>query len=88
MAVPPRAPNPGSPHFAPRATLILAGGFLLFLAVSLLYSLPVMLEPVPADAAPDYLAERVRAHLAGKTFIFLSLSILAVAALSARPWKR
>ncbi|HKC50831.1 MAG TPA: hypothetical protein VKF60_08565 [Myxococcota bacterium] len=72
----------------PRATLILAGGFVLFLAVSLLYSLPVMLEPVPDGATPDYLAERVRAHLAGKTFIFLALSILAVAAFSARPWKR
>lgn len=86
MRVPPRAPGPD--RFVPRTTLILAGGFVLFLAVSLLYALPVLLEPVPEGAAPDYLAERVRAHLAGKTMIFLALSILAVAALAARPWKR
>jgi len=81
-------PNPGSSRFVPRATLIVAGGFVLFFVVALLYALPVFLEPLPAGATPDYLAERVRARLEGKTFIFLSLSLLAAAALGSRPWKR
>jgi len=72
----------------PRATLILAGGFALFLVVALLYSIPVYLEPLPAGATPDYLAERVRARLEGKTLIFLALSILAVAAVGSRSWRR
>lgn len=88
MRVPRRAPNPGSDRFVPRATLIIAGGFLLFFAVSLLYALPILLEPVPAGATPDYLAERVRARLEGKTFIMLALSILAAAFLGSRWWRR
>ena len=77
-----------SQRFTPRFTLILLGGFLLFLAVSLLYSLPILLEPVPDGASQDYVAERVRAHLAGKTMIIFALSILAVAVAATRPWKR
>ncbi|HTO71581.1 MAG TPA: hypothetical protein VMR31_17100 [Myxococcota bacterium] len=75
---------PRGPGFAPRATLVLLGGVALFFAVSLLYSLPVLLDPPPDGAPDDYAAQRVREHLHGKTFYFFAGSLFAVAIVASR----
>lgn len=87
MAVSLRGPGPDSKRFIPRTTLIVAGAFAIFFALSLLYSLPVLLAPVPADATPDYLAERVRDRLNGTVPWFLGISMITAAAVGAR-WMR
>lgn len=70
-------------HFAPRVTVMLICGFLLFLASALLYSLPVMLEPPPPGAIADWHREQVQAHLQGKVFYFLVPSFVVAALLGA-----
>jgi hypothetical protein len=81
-------PQPGSGRFVPRATLVLAGGVALFFVLSMLYSLPVLMEPVPDGAPENYLEERVREHMQGKVPFFFAASVLAVAVVAGRPWKR
>jgi len=80
--------DPRSPRFAPRITLVLLGGVALFFALSLLYSLPILLEP-PPDGAPDnYVSERVREHLRGKIPYFFAGSLVAVALVVSRGGRR
>ena len=74
--------------FFPRVTLSLLGGFLLFLLSAGLYVLPVLLEPAPPGAIPDYHQERVRARMQGKVHWFLVGSFLCAALVSARPRAR
>jgi len=50
----------------PRITLTLLGGFGIFLLVALVYSAPVLVEPLPSGAVPGYRTERVKARLEGK----------------------
>ncbi len=76
------------PSFVPRITLFLLAGFVLYVIVAMLYSLPVMLETPPPGAGPDYVTERVRAHLDGKTPWLMVGSFLVVALVSSRWIKR
>ena len=71
-------------RFAPRVSLTLAAGFLLFLLSAGAYVTPVLLEPLPPDAIPDYRKERVAARLDGKVTYFLFGSLLAATLLSIR----
>jgi hypothetical protein len=71
---PAREPRPTS--FAPRVTLMLVAGFLLFLVAAGLYVLPVLLEPAPPGAIVDYHKERVMARLEGKVIYLLVGSML------------
>ena len=72
----------------PLATLVIAGGFALFFAVALSYGAwPVLVAPPPAEAGPDYVAELVRARLAGKVVPLLAGSFL-VAGLAVSRWNR
>ncbi len=64
-------------RFAPRLTLSLLGGFLLFMLIAFFYAvLPVWREPVPPGAIPDYARERVMARLDGKVSWMLGGSLL------------
>jgi hypothetical protein len=76
------------PSFVPRFTLMLAGSVLLFFLISLVYSWPVMMQPIPADAPPEFITEQVRQHMAGKTIPIFMVSLLLTALLVARPWKK
>jgi len=82
--MPPRSSAP----FVPRATLVLAGGVALFFVVSLLYSLPILMQAAPEGAPPDWMQEQVRVHLRGKTLIILAGSLLSVALVVGKPWKK
>jgi predicted MFS family arabinose efflux permease len=73
--------------FVPRMTLFILAGFALFSVLALLYSLPILLDPTPPGASPDYVAERVRAHLDGKASWLMLGSFLVVAVVSSR-WIR
>jgi hypothetical protein len=77
-----------SPSFVPRFTLLLAGSVAMFFALSLLYSLPVIQQPIPEGAPPDFITEQVRQHMAGKVIPFFMVSLLVTALLVARPWKK
>jgi len=66
-------------------TLSIAGGCLVFLLSAGLYALPVLLEPAPPGAIPDYHKERVQARLKGKVMWFLAGSFVGVTLLIARP---
>ena len=79
--------GPTPTRFVPRATLALVATVVLFLVATFLYSLPVMLEPPPPGAIPDWLAERIKAHLAGKVHWIFAASVLVVAAFASR-WRR
>jgi hypothetical protein len=81
-----RADDRDATAFAPRVTVTLLFGFAIFLVVALLYTLPVLLEEPPPGAIQDWVRERVRARLAGKTLYLIVASILAAAALGARGW--
>jgi hypothetical protein len=72
--------------FVPRVTLTLLCGLLIFVGAALLYVLPVLLEEPPPGAIQDWMQERVRARLAGKTLYLLIGSFLAAAVLGARGW--
>ena len=61
-------------------------GVLLALGSAGIYVLPVLLEPAPAGAIPDYFEQRVQARLQGKVLWFLAGSFLAGAWLSIRGW--
>ena len=87
MRVPTPRP-PRSPRFAPRLTIVLFGGVLLFFAVSLVYSLPVLYEPPPEGAPENYASERVREHLRGKIPYFFGGSLVAVALAVSRGGRR
>jgi hypothetical protein len=52
-------------RFAPRLTVTLLAGFALFLLFCALWALPVLMEPTPPGAIPDYLRERIMARLDG-----------------------
>jgi hypothetical protein len=69
-------------RFAPRITLTLLAGFALFLLSAGIYVLPVLLEPAPPGAIPDWHKERVIARLDGKVLYFLFGSFLGVTLLS------
>ena len=62
----------------PRITLLLVAGLALFTLSAGLYVLPVLREPVPVGAIPDYVKERVAARLEGKLPWFLAGSMLTV----------
>ncbi len=66
-------------------TLSLAVGFLLFLLSAGLYALPVLLEPAPPGAIPDYHKERVRERMHGKVLWFLAGSLLSATLVGAWP---
>ncbi len=84
-----KGPAPArSPMFVPRFTLFILAGFAVFLVLALLYSLPVWLETPPPGASPDYVKERVRAHLEGKASWIMVGSFVLVAAVGARWMKR
>jgi hypothetical protein len=69
-------------------TLALLAGLALFALATFLYCLPVLLETPPPGAIPDYTAERVRAHLAGKVHWLLAGSYLVVAFVLSRRARR
>jgi hypothetical protein len=71
-------------RFAPRVTLTLLAGFVVFLLTATLYVLPVLREPAPPGAIPDYHKERVMARLEGKVHYFLIGSFVGVTLLSIR----
>jgi hypothetical protein len=70
--------------FFPRVTITLVAGFVLFLLLAFLYSLPVLLESPPPGAISDYQVERVRAHLNGKVSWMFAASFLVATGLSIR----
>lgn len=74
--------------FVPRITLLIVSGFALFVLLAMLYSLPVMLEEPPPGASPDYVKERVRAHLDGKITWIMVGAFGIVAAVASRWSKR
>jgi hypothetical protein len=79
--------RPGEPPltgFVPRVTILLIVGFALFMISAGLYSLPVMLEPAPPGATPDWHQERVREHLEGKVLWFFAGSFVAAALIGIR----
>lgn len=82
-----KAPTQRPQRFMPRATLALVATLVLFFVATFLYSLPVMLETPPPGAIPDWLAERIKAHLAGKVHWIFAGSALVVAAFALR-WRR
>jgi hypothetical protein len=82
-----KSPGSAPVRFVPRATLALLATVALFCAAIFLYSLPVMLEEPPPGAIPDWTAERVRAHLAGKVHWIFAGSALVVSAVAWR-WNR
>jgi hypothetical protein len=84
-----KSPPPArSPLFVPRFTLFILAGFVLFALLAMLYALPVMLEEPPPGASPDYLQERVRARLDGKTGWIMVGSFLIVSVAASRWMKR
>jgi hypothetical protein len=85
-SVPVSQPRPG--RFVPRATLVLAGGVALFFVLAMLYSAPIWLEPAPEGAPANYVEQRVQEHLKGKIIPIFAISLVSVAVLVARPWKR
>jgi predicted MFS family arabinose efflux permease len=82
-----KVPPPRSPIFVPRFTLFLLAGFALTALLAMLYALPVMLETPPPGASPDYVQERVRAHVEGKVSWIMVASFGIVAAVASR-WMR
>ena len=80
----------GRPHdrdlaaFAPRITIMVLASMLLFTLLAGLYVLPVLLEPPPLGAIPDYTQQRVMARLEGKTLWLLCASFLTIAGLAIR----
>jgi hypothetical protein len=81
-----RAEDRDPTAFAPRVTVTLLCGLVIFLGAALLYILPVLLEEAPPGAIQDWTEERVRARLAGKTLYLLVGSFLAAAVLGTRGW--
>jgi hypothetical protein len=79
-----KRPSGAPVRFVPRATLALLATVVLFFAAIFLYSLPVMLEEPPPGAIPDWTAERVRAHLAGKVHWIFAGSAVVVAVIASR----
>ena len=73
--------------FVPRFTLFLVAGFALTALLAMLYALPVMLETPPPGASPDYIQERVRAHVEGKVSWIMVGSFGIVAVVASR-WMR
>lgn len=82
-----KGPPPRSPMFVPRATLFILSGFVVFVLLAMLYSLPVMLEEPPPGASPDYVKERVRAHLDGK-IPWIMVGAFGIVALVASRWSK
>jgi hypothetical protein len=73
--------------FLPRATLLILSGFVLFVLLAMLYSLPVMLEEPPPGASPDYMKERVHAHLDGK-ITWIMAGAFGIVALVVSRWSK
>jgi hypothetical protein len=71
-------------RFAPRLTVTLLAGFALFLVLSALWTLPVLIEPAPPGAIPDYMRERVMARLDGVVGWLFGGSMLIAAFASIR----
>ena len=84
----PKAPPPRSPTFVPHFTLVLLAGFALFVLLAMLYSLPVIFQTPPPNASPDFIQERVRAHLEGKISWIMLAAFGIVAAVASRWLKR
>jgi hypothetical protein len=72
--------------FAPRVTIMLIAGFVIFLVAAGLYVLPVYLEPLPLGAIADYREQRIIARLDGKVLWILIPSFVVSALLGARGW--
>ena len=72
--------------FAPRVTIMLISGFLIFMVAAGIYVLPVYFEPAPPGAIADYYEQRVIARLEGKVLWILIPSFIASALLGARGW--
>ena len=70
--------------FAPRVTIALVAGFLLFVLIAFVYALPDCLGERPAGAIADYCSERMRARLDGKVLWMLLASYAIVAGLAIR----
>lgn len=81
-----RPDDPELARFAPRVTIMLVAGFLLFLLSTLVYVSPILLETPPPGAVTDWHEQRVRAHLEGKVLYFLFPSFAIAALLGARSW--
>ncbi len=71
-------------RFAPKITLLVLAGFVLFFASLFLYSLPAMFETAPPGAVESWHAERVKQRLRGKVHWFLVGSFGAVTAIGLR----
>ncbi len=67
----------------PRATIFLLIAFVLFIAISMLYVLPTLLEPPPPGAIADYTRERVIARMEGKVMIFATIAVVVSGAFAA-----
>jgi len=83
-----KGPPPRSPMFVPRFTLVLLAGFAVFVLLAMLYSLPVIFQTPPPNAGPDYIQERVRAHLEGKVTWIMIAAFGIVVAVASRWLKR
>ena len=81
-----RTRPPDSVTFVPRVTLSLLVAVAVFLVITGLYLLPVLLEPPPPGAIPDYMAERVRARLDGKVLWLATASLAVVTIMGFAGW--
>jgi hypothetical protein len=79
---------PPRQSFVPKFTLIILGAVALTFVLALLYSAPIWTQEVPPGTPHEVLANQVRDHLAGKMSYFFMFSLLLVAVLVARPWKK
>ncbi len=66
-------------RFVPRLTLILLLGFAVAFGAMYLYVLPVLNQPAPPGAVPEWHDEQVKQRLRGKVHWFLLGSYGAVA---------
>lgn len=73
--------------FVPRFTLFILAGLVLFVLLAMLYALPVMLEEPPPGASPDYVQERVRARLDGKSG-WIMVGAFGIVAVAASRWMK
>jgi hypothetical protein len=82
----PRPDDPELARFAPRVSIMLVSGCLLFLISALAYVAPILLEAPPPGAVADWHQQRVQAHLEGKVLYILFASFIVAALLGARGW--
>ncbi len=66
-------------RFVPRLTLILVVGFVVSIAAMYVYVLPVLNQPAPPGAVPQWHDEQIKQRLRGKVHWFLLGSYGSVA---------